>query len=81
MEQLGIAGGIRLGVFVLRRVARQVGLGLPQRGLILRQVGRGLVQGGLKRPRIDGKQQVASLDVISLVEGDGGQLAAHLRLH
>jgi hypothetical protein len=81
LEQLGIAGGIRLGVFVLRRVARQVGLGLPQRGLILRQVGNGLVQCGRERPLIDGEQQVAGLDVISLVEGDGGQLAAHLRLH
>ena len=35
LEQLGIAVGLRFGVFGLSGVARQIGLGLPERRLIV----------------------------------------------
>ena len=69
-------------VYLFCAVSRaRLALACPSAASILRQVGGGLVQRGLERPGIDGEQQVAGLDVIALVEVNGGQLAAHLRLH
>ena len=81
IEQSAIACGLVLGVLFIGDVARQVGLRLAQCRCIARQVGLRLAELGLERTRIDSKEQIALLDGVAFMEGDFGQLAAHLRLH
>ena len=54
---------------------------LAERRGVARQVGLRLADLRLKRPGIDGEQQIALLNGIAFMERDLGQLAAHLRFH
>jgi len=76
-----IAGGIRLGVLVLRGV-RAPGWPAPGRAMAssLARLAIARFSAASSGPLIEVTAGRRS-DVISLVEGDGGQLAAHLRLH
>src|SRR5204862_123974 len=77
--ELHVAGGIRLGVLCLRRVAPQVGFSLPQLRGVLLQRGFGLPQRLLVGARIDLEQQIALVDVLALDKVHGEQLAGDLR--
>ena len=55
---------------MLRGIAHQVGLRLAQLRLIPGELALGLVQLRLERTRIDLRQQIARLEVLSLLIGD-----------
>src|SRR5208282_131702 len=64
-----------------KRVALLFGRGLPVLRPIFGEVRFGLMQRGFEGARIDGEQQVALLNVLSLAEAHLHDLAVNLRLH
>ena len=68
LEQVLIAGGLRLRVFMRRDVAAQVGLGLAQLGGVAGQVGLRLADHGVERPPVDAEQQIALFDGVAFLE-------------
>ena len=79
--ELGIAGGVGLGEFGLRGVAREGGFGLRDHGLVAADGGFGLTQRVLERARVDDEQQVALFDVLAFGERDALELSGDLRFH
>ena len=85
----GGPGGHRRGSVLLQRLVRDealefqglvafhIGPGLHQLGLIPGQIGLGLAQPGVEVTRIEPHQHVALLDVLTLPERHGLDLAVH----
>jgi hypothetical protein len=61
--QLRVSPGLRLAEFRLRPISRQGSFGLSLQRHVLGQIGLGLLKTRLKRPRIDGEEQIALLYV------------------
>ena len=81
LEQFGVAFGLRVLIFGVGLVARHVGLGLEERGVVAGDIGHHLVVGGFQRARIDVEELLALLDEIAFLEIDVDQLAADLGLN
>ena len=63
------------------RIAREIGLGIHELGLVAVAIGGQLFDLGLIGPRIDLREQIAGLDGLSFGEGDLDELSLDLAAH
>ena len=80
LEQPGVASGLRLGVFLLRDVLRQIGFRLGELRLVPGQIRQRLRKLRLQETRIHGEEEVPPANVITFAKGDLGQFSADLCL-
>ncbi len=81
LDELLVALLLDGGVVRLRLVARQVGFGLGDGGLVLGHGRLGLLERRLERTGIDDEEEIARFDVVPLLEANLKDLPAQQRIH
>jgi hypothetical protein len=76
-EELAVAFGLGILILGVSRIARHVGLGLEERGLVASDIGDGLVVGGFEGTAVDIEELLALSDEVAFLEVNIGQLTAH----